>query len=303
MSSISDRQPGRSGHLVIIGGAEDREGAKVILSRFIELAGGPSAKIVVLTAASTAQKELWEIYERAFRDLGARDYSHLKISNREQASDPRHADRILNADGVFMTGGDQKRLCAVIGGTLIDSAMHRIFRERGACIAGTSAGASAMSEHMLATSTADDLLPEKGETSVSAGLGFLQRAVIDQHFSQRRRLGRLLEIVAQNPYLLGVGIDEDTALVVENRAGFEVIGKGTVTLLDGRQMTSNFLEVEQSQRLELINVKLHLLPAGGRYFLHGGARSQVPAALQEAIAAVTSVSTVAAPEYSAPEKA
>src|SRR4051812_18265798 len=285
------------GHLVIIGGAEDRQGPKTILSRFVELAGGRDAKIVVLTAASAEPEEMWKIYDKAFGDLDVDNRVHLPIKNRAEAGHRRNADEILSADGIFMTGGDQKRLLAIIGGTLIDNAMHRAFRERGACIAGTSAGASAMSEHMLWAHLGDDKRPEKGETYLAAGLGFLQRAVIDQHFSERQRLGRLLEIVAQNPYLLGVGIDEDTALVVENRAGFEVVGKGTVTLLDGREMSSNFLEIEERQRLELVNVKLHLLPSGRRYYLHGERRSDVPEELREAIAAVTSVSTVSAPEY------
>jgi cyanophycinase len=169
--------------------------------------------------------------------------------------------------------------------------MHRVFKERGACIAGTSAGASAMSEHMLATSASGDPLPAKGESHLAAGLGFLQRVVIDQHFSERQRLGRLLGVVAQNPYLLGIGIDEDTALVIENGAGLEVIGNGAVTLIDGRQMMSNFLEIEERERLELVNVKLHLLPAGARYYLRGRGESNVPAALREAVAAVTSVAT------------
>jgi cyanophycinase len=289
--------PERRGHLVIIGGAEDREGTKTILSRFLELAGGRDAKVVVLTAASAEPKQMWKIYDKAFGDLGVKQRMHLPISNRAQASERRNADHILSADGIFMTGGDQKRLLSIIGGTLIDNAMHRAFRERAACVAGTSAGASAMSEHMLWAHIGDATQPEKGETYLAAGLGFLQRAVIDQHFSQRQRLGRLLEIVAQNPYLLGVGIDEDTALVVENRSGFEVIGQGTVTLLDGREMSSNFLEIEQRERLELLNVKLHLLPSGRRYYLHGPKRSDVPDELREAIAAVTSVSTVSAPEY------
>jgi cyanophycinase len=180
--------------------------------------------------------------------------------------------------------------------------MHRVFKTRGACIAGTSAGASAMSEHMLASSAATDQIPVKGDTYLAAGLGFLQRVVIDQHFSERHRLGRLLGIVAQNPYLLGIGIDEDTALVVENGAGLEVVGNGAVTLIDGRQMMSNFLDAEERERLELVNVKLHLLPAGARYYLHGDEEKDarpVPPALREAVAAVTSVSTIVEPEVNA----
>jgi len=278
------------GHLVIIGGGEDRKNDKAILSRFIQLAGGPESRIVVLTAASTEPREMWQIYDEAFGALGVERRAHLEIRSRDEAGDPARAEKILHADGVFMTGGDQKRLLATIGGTLIDRAMHRVFRTRGACIAGTSAGASAMSEHMLATSDAHGGVPARDATHLAAGLGFLQRVVIDQHFSERQRLGRLLGIVAQNAYLLGIGIDENTALVVERGAGLEVLGEGAVTLIDGRQMRSNFLEVAQRERMELINVKLHLLPGGAHYEL----AADMPGELREAVAAVASVAMPAA---------
>jgi cyanophycinase len=285
----------RVGHLVIIGGGEDRERDKTILSRFIALAGGPESKIVVLTAASTIQRKMWKIYDDAFGALGVDRRIHMPIKSRAEASDAARAEEIYSANGIFMTGGDQKRLLAMIGGTCIDNAMHRAFKQRGACIGGTSAGASAMSEHMLATSADADNVPAKGTTHLAAGLGFLQRVVIDQHFSERHRLARLLGIVAQNPYLLGIGIDEDTALVIEHNAGMEVVGQGAVTLIDGRQMSSNFLEVEERESLELINVRLHLLPGGARYYLRGRTEDRVPEALREAVAAVTSVSTVVEP--------
>src|SRR3954468_4076152 len=291
MGTKTERGGAREPHgspLAIIGGGKDRKNDKAILSRFIQLAGGPESRIVVLTAASTEPREMWQIYDEAFGALGVERRAHLEIRSRDEAGDPARAEKILHADGVFMTGGDQKRLLATIGGTLIDSAMHRAFKTRGMCIAGTSAGASAISEHMLAASSAGDAPPAKGETHLAAGLGFLQRVVIDQHFSERHRLGRLLGVVAQNPYLLGIGIDEDTALVVESGAGLEVLGHGAVTLIDGREMLSNFLDVAERERMELVNVKLHLLPAGARYYLKG--EDGVPAALRDAVAAVTSVS-------------
>jgi cyanophycinase len=169
--------------------------------------------------------------------------------------------------------------------------MHSTFKQHGACIAGTSAGASAMSEHMLATGSSGETVPVKGENHLAAGLGFLQRVVIDQHFSERQRLSRLLSVIAQNPYLLGIGIDEDTALIVENGAGVEVVGNGAVTLIDGRHMSSNFLTVEERERLQLVNVKLHLLPGGARYYLRDHDEDGMPGALREAVAAVTSVAT------------
>jgi cyanophycinase len=186
------------GHLVIIGGGEDKQNDMAILKRFVELCGGPDARIVVITAASSVAENMWETYDRAFADLGVLRHSHLHLRSRHDANDERHIRDVADADGIFMTGGDQKRLLAIIGGTALDAEMHAALKLRGACIGGTSAGASAMSGHMLAQGRAE-LHPEKGSVSLGAGLGFLHKVVIDQHFSERQRLSRLLSVVAQNP--------------------------------------------------------------------------------------------------------
>jgi cyanophycinase len=277
------------GHLVIIGGGEDRTRDKEILSRFVELAGGPGAKIVVITAASSIAHEMWEVYDRAFGDLGVQRCVHLHLQTRQQANDENHISEIIDADGIFMTGGDQKRLLAIIGGTVLDAEMHTALKVRGACIGGTSAGASAMSGHMLAQGKAD-LQPEKGAVSLGAGLGFLHKVVIDQHFSERQRLARLLSVVAANPYLQGIGIDEDTALVVERGVGIEVLGEGAVTIVDGRHMSTNIAEIHDHMTPELIDVRLHLLPAGRQYRLpqDGDAdASRLPPSLVEFLENVT----------------
>ncbi|MGJ9416350.1 cyanophycinase [Massilia sp. CMS3.1] len=256
----------KHGHLVIIGGHEDRQHGKEILSRFIELAGGEHARIVVITAASRIADEMFDIYDQAFGDLGVRNLDHLVLNSRQDANDEEKVRMVADADGIFMTGGDQKRLLAIIGGTALDAAMHTALKVRGACIGGTSAGASAMSGHMLAQGKTD-LLPEKGAVSLAAGLGFVHRVVIDQHFSERQRLSRLLSVVAQNPYLQGIGIDEDTALVIERGRGIEVVGEGSVTVVDGRTMDTNMADIQERATPELIDVRLHLLPAGSRYYL------------------------------------
>ncbi len=289
---MRETQTARPGHLFIVGGGEDRQKDKVVLGRFVGLAGGTGARIVVLTAASSQPDEMWRIYDRAFGELGVQDRNVVAVNTREDANDQRLAARVLEGDGIFMTGGDQRRLLALIGGTRIDKAMHRALRERGACIGGTSAGASAMSEHMLSDGSGD-AAPRKGLVHLAAGLGFVRRVVIDQHFSERHRLGRLLGVVAQNPYLLGAGIDEDTALVIEPGLGLEVIGEGAVTLIDGREMLSNIADASPRESLELTNVKLHLLPAGARYRLDMGTDSgsetarPVCKALLDVIAAVS----------------
>jgi cyanophycinase len=277
------------GHLVIIGGGEDRKRDKEILSRFVELSGGADAKIVVITAASSIAEEMWQVYDKAFGDLGVQTRVHLHLQSRQDANDEQHIRDVTDADGIFMTGGDQKRLLAIIGGTVLDAEMHTALKVRGACIGGTSAGASAMSGHMLAQGRAD-LQPEKGAVSLGAGLGFLHRVIIDQHFSERQRLARLLSIVAQNPYLLGIGIDEDTALVVERGVGIEVLGEGAVTIVDARNMSTNIADIDDHMTPELIDVRLHLLPAGSKYQLPGDDRPAgrpLPAPMLEFLENVT----------------
>jgi cyanophycinase len=276
------------GSLMVIGGGESRGSELEVLERFVELAGGKRKRIAVLTAASTLHDEMWDVYDRAFARLGVRHRFPLEVHTREDANDPKKAAEVLGAGGVFMTGGDQTRLLALIGGTALDTAMLKTFKEEGTCIAGTSAGASAISEHMLASGPSGEL-PAKGTTYLSAGLGFLSRVVIDQHFSERQRLGRLMGVIAQNPYLLGIGIDENTALIVQLRAGMQIIGAGAVTIIDGRGMTSNFLQVGKRELLELTNLKVHLLPSGARYWLHEDEHDgiRIPASLKEAVSIIT----------------
>jgi cyanophycinase len=275
------------GHLVIIGGHEDRKHDMEILSRFVELAGGADAKIVVISAASSIADQMWEMYDKAFGELGVNNRVHLELRSRQDANNEAHIKDIGDATGIFMTGGDQKRLLAIIGGTALDAAMHAALKLRGACIGGTSAGASAMSGHMLATGRAE-LHPEKGSVSLGAGLGFLHKVVVDQHFSERQRLSRLLSVVAQNPYLQGIGIDEDTALIIERGVGIEVLGEGAVTIVDGRNMSTNIAEIDNNETPELIDVRLHLLPAGSKYHLpREGEENRLPDPLLEFLENVT----------------
>ena len=297
MSTRRKRDRERHGHLFIIGGAEDREEDKEVLGRLVELTEGSPQGIAIITTASSVPDEVWATYDRAFADLGVKKRHEVSLASREEANDDAVARLIHECSTIFMTGGDQKRLLSIIGGTKIDRAMHLGLRTRGACIAGTSAGASAMSEHMLFEGGNREVLPTKGIVSIAAGLGFIRRVVIDQHFSERQRLGRLLAVVAQNPYLLGAGIDENTALIVEPGNGLEVVGEGAVTVVDGREMLSNFLEADDQERLELTNVKLHLMPAGVRYYFDANLETAhprtrggrpVPPLLYDVVAAVAS---------------
>lgn len=279
-------QPERLGRLVIVGGAEDRLDDKIILRRFMALSGGERANILILTVASADQTASWKGYESVFADMGATGVTHLAIHSTDEANDPVAIDRILSADGIFMTGGDQRRLMERLLDTGVARAMHTAFHLRRCCIGGTSAGAAALSRVMLAEGDTPSR-PLKDAAMIGLGLGFVSGAVIDQHFSQRRRLGRLMSVLAQRPDMLGVGIDEDTALVIERGTAIEVIGQGVVTLIDGRRMQSNFDAVAASEHLEMLGVTMHVLPAGNRYVANpGSGTSRLPATLQDAIAAL-----------------
>jgi cyanophycinase len=277
-----------SARLLIIGGSEDRRGDKAVLERFVALCGGADARIAVITAASKVGDKLWDLYDSAFAALGVTHRHAVHVDSRAAANDAALAAGVAAADGIFMTGGDQKRLLALVGGTALETAMHSALA-RGACVAGTSAGASAMSAHMLAHGRAE-LTPEKGTVGLGAGFGFVQRVVVDQHFSERHRLARLLALVAQNPHLIGIGIDEDTALLIEAGTGIEVIGAGIVTIVDGRDMVSNVTDVRQREVPEMIDVRLHILPSGTRHTIAGGDDGVPrPAALAEFLNLVTRI--------------
>lgn len=277
-------QTRRTGRLVIVGGAEDRLHDKQILRRFVELCGGPGSRIRVLSAASADPAGAWATYQRAFGELGVTDCLPIPVPDREAAESAAVTDLVLEADGIFISGGDQRRLMDLIWETETFKALHVAFHLRGCCVGGTSAGAAVMSRHMLAQGEATTL-PEKDVVDLDIGLGFVAGAIIDQHFSERRRLGRLLSVLAQRPQMLGVGIDEDTALVIERDTAIEVVGAGAVTLVDGRAMRTNAQAIESRERLEMLGVRLHLLPAGHRYSAHAAVQRSkgLPPELREAI--------------------
>lgn len=277
-------QPGRIGHLVIVGGAMDLRQDKQILRRFVELSGGTDARIRVISAASGDPQAAWASFAQAFADLGVQDCRWVSIPDRLAADTAAVTEPLLEADGIFLTGGDQNRLMALLWETRAFGALHTAFHLGGCCLGGTSAGAAVMSRHMLAQGEATRL-PEKEAADLDLGLGFVPGAIIDQHFSERGRLGRLLSAVAQRPELVGVGIDEDTALVIEKNTAIDVIGKGAVTVVDGRQMRTNADLVEPRERLEMLGVHLHLLPAGRRYSAHPRVQlaQEVPPALHDVV--------------------
>ncbi|MED5618285.1 cyanophycinase [Ideonella sp. BN130291] len=254
----------KPGHLVIVGGAEEREGDMPVLQRFVELLPQGQGPVLVLTAATEEPEEMWKIYRRGFHEIGVKRVEALHVDQRDQANDAELYEKVRQARGVFMTGGDQKKLLALVSGTRLCEAMRESYIERGICIGGTSAGASAMSEHMLGHMASGES-PITTDVSLVVGLGFVLNAVIDQHFSERGRLSRLLAVVAHNPKLIGVGIDENTALVVSRGRGIEVIGAGAVTLVDGREMRTRIVGEDDKQVFQATDVRVHLLPAGGGF--------------------------------------
>lgn len=255
-----------SDNLVIIGGAEDKQGERVILRRFVTLAGGQNARIVVLTAATTVGLIAGREYTCVFGDLGVHRVTVVNIAERFQAMDEGLADIIRSASGVFFTGGDQLRITSLLGGSVVGLALKEAYHD-GVVVAGTSAGASAISEIMIVGGT-DDHEPTKAVVQLAAGLGLLPNVVIDQHFAQRGRIGRLLGVVAQSPQILGIGIDENTAIHVSDKKSIEVVGGGTVTILDGRFTTlTNASETKRNEPLCLTDVKLHVLAPGYRFDL------------------------------------
>jgi cyanophycinase len=265
----------RTGHLIVIGGAEDKVRDRVILSRFVALAGGRDARIAVVATASSFAVEVGERYRDVFTDLGAARVDPIVAQARPAANDETLARIVDGASGVFLTGGNQLRLSSTIGGTRLSRAIEERYHA-GAVVGGTSAGASALSTHMIAFG-ASGLTPKQRMAQVSAGLGLLPGVIIDQHFQQRNRLGRLLTLVAQNPSLLGIGIDEDTAGVVTPDQVFEVIGRGSVTLVDGAGAETDAWEVAGHRPLMISNVVMHSLPAGYRFDLRRRVRIATPA--------------------------
>ena len=262
------------GHVIVIGGAEDKVRERVILARFVKLAGGHDARIAVISTASSLGPLAGEMYRRVFGELGAAEVHPIHTTPRAQCSDPIAVRTVREATGIFLTGGNQLRLSSTIGGTPLAQAITRRHRE-GAVVAGTSAGASAMSTHMVAFG-ASGATPKQRMVQMAAGLGILPGVIIDQHFEQRNRLGRLLAIIASNPSLLGIGVDEDTAGVVGPDRVLEVIGRRSVTIIDGANSETDAWEVKAYRPLMISNVILHSLPSGYRFDLERRERLSAP---------------------------
>jgi cyanophycinase len=259
------KRRGGHGQVVIIGGAENREGEAGILREFVSLAGGARARISIIAVASENASEVAASYAEVFRRLGAAQAHDLKIGGRNDADDPETVAAAGRATGVFFTGGDQVRITRTLGGTGLDTLLHKRHAE-GLVLAGTSAGAAMMSSVMITGGPPVSTL-RAGGVELGPGMEFVPGVLIDQHFEERGRMRRLLSAVAQHPHDIGLGIDENTAAVVSGHR-LEVIGAGTVTIIDAGHLTyTNLNELEKDGLLAICGVRVHILPAGHRFDL------------------------------------
>ncbi len=253
------------GKLVVIGGAEDKRKDCTILKEFLRMAHGARARIVVMTVATNSPEEVGEEYCALFKKLGVDDVEYVDVSSRADAADEKSIEKIRRATGLFFTGGDQLHVTSLLGGTEMQKVVHERY-EKGTVIGGTSAGAAMMSNSMILGGASDEN-PRMEAVEIGPGMDLIVGAVIDTHFSQRGRHGRLLTAVAHYPQDLGIGIDEDTALLV-NCDEFEIVGSGAVTIIDAGAMTYTSVPyAEKGESLSLHGVALHVLGAGQRFDL------------------------------------
>ena len=266
--------------LIIIGGKEDRTADKVILGEVARRVG--SGKLVVSTVAMENDPgQLFDEYQKAFRSLGVKHIYNLEINSREEATSDAKLRILDDAQAVFFTGGDQMKITSQVGDTPIFQRLQQIYQE-GGVIAGTSAGASVMSETMLVVGGDEESHVIGESVRMAPGFGLIGGVIIDQHFMERGRVGRLLGAVAQNPKNLGIGIDEQTAVVVERGNGFYVLGSGAVYVIDGSEVTfSNIAEGDLKKTLSIYDVKLHMLSQGDRFDLIKRAPRQMKGAAAE----------------------
>ena len=252
----------KRGWIIPIGGAEDKENDLVILRRFFELCGGKNAEILVIPTASELE-DTGPRYVEIFESMGAKS-NYVAINEREDCFNQKTIDGLEKATGIFITGGNQLRLSTILGGTPV-AKLIRSLNAKGVHVAGTSAGAAIVSEHMIAGGAKGSTPTEDGVT-MAPGLGLSNKIIVDQHFRQRDRIGRLLTALSYNPFASGLGIDEDTAAFIDPDGVLEVIGSGAITVVDPSELThSSMHKAHHHDSITLIGMKLHILGSGAKY--------------------------------------
>ena len=261
MSESHDREI-IGGHLLVIGGAEDKYNERRILKKFLELAGGDKAEVLIVPVASDFPEFAADVYTQAFRNLGVANPRVLRATSRQDVVQVDIGKLVDGVTGVFLTGGDQMRLVSLLGGTKLAERLRKMVHETNIVLAGSSAGAAAMSTSMIVRGEPSSH-PHKDAVKLSPGLGFLKNIIIDQHFSERGRISRLITAVSYNPYNLGIGIDENTAIILDGKGVLEVFGEGSATIVDGSEITFNEIaEVADNEAFSVCNVRFHVLRDG-----------------------------------------
>ncbi len=254
------------GWIIPIGGAEDKETNPRILARFVELSGGSEADIVILPTASRL-KESGLNYEALFKEMGAARVEVMDFDTRRDCQEENRLARLSAASGIFFTGGNQLRLSTILGGTDVARTI-RLRNAQGVTVAGTSAGAGFLSEHMIAFGR-EGSSPHADSVRLAPGLGLTNRFIIDQHFRQRDRLGRLSAALAYNPFAIGIGLDEDTAAFISPDDTLEVEGSGAVTVVDAHDLQfSSMAHANEEDPVCMLGLGVHILIAGATFNLH-----------------------------------
>ena len=250
------------GLLLVIGGAEDKYTERRILKKFLSLAGDKDAEVLIVPVASDFPEFAADVYTQAFRNLGVANPRVLRATSRQDVFDADVGELLDGVTGVFITGGDQMRLVSLLGGTAFAARLRKLVTETNIVLAGTSAGAAGMSTSMIVRGESTSH-PHKNSVRLSPGLGFLKNIIIDQHFTERGRISRLITAVSYNPYNLGIGIDENTAIILDKEGNLEVFGAGSITIVDGSKITYNEIaEVDDFQSFSVFGVQLHVLQDG-----------------------------------------
>jgi cyanophycinase len=250
------------GKLLVIGGAEDKYNERRILRKFLSLAGGEKAEVLIVPVASDFPEFAADVYTQAFRNLGVANPRVLRATSRQDVFQADPEELLDGVTGVFITGGDQMRLVSLLGGTKFADKLRGLVRDTPLVMAGTSAGAAGMSTSMIVRGESSSH-PQKDSVRLSPGLGFLKNIIIDQHFTERGRISRLITAVSYNPYNLGIGIDENTAIILDGEGVLEVYGQGGATIVDGSQISYNEIaEVGEHESFSVCGIQLHVLRDG-----------------------------------------
>jgi cyanophycinase len=258
--TISNHYP-----VMVIGGAEDKVNGRSILTAFWHSAGGKQARIGILTCASQEPSAVGDRYYQIFREMGVQQVHLLDIRAPQECDQVFWLDILSSCTGIFITGGDQQRLCDLIGGSKFIQLIKNRLRSRDLNLAGTSAGAAVVGERMIAAGSSGES-PNRSLVELTAGLGILPELLVDQHFHNRNRMARLMSAIAAHPDKLGLGIDEDTCAAFVDDQTFEVLGKGTITVIDpGELIHTNYPEADETTPLSLHQLTVHVLRHGDRY--------------------------------------